>query len=189
MDVVSILGTVGGLIGSAASGGIFGLLGNGIKSWFDQKAEQAKMNHEIKMREMDQQEITLEHSLKMKEIEEQVKGDIAKATQSRMATEANAAAEVDKAAIGLRQASYEMDKATYGGGFVDIIRGMMRPVLTLYFAVLMSLIAWELMKINDGQFVNPTEAQAMFKDVINAIIFLATTSVTWWFGSRPNRRK
>ena len=105
-----------------------------------------------------------------------------------MTTESQVAGDVELAEMTLRSNSYSHDKATYGGGFVDGLRGLMRPVITLYFAIIMTVIAYQLMKLNNGQWVNPTEAQAMLREVINAIIFLTTTAVTWWFGSRPSNR-
>ncbi|WP_178860797.1 hypothetical protein [Thiomicrorhabdus cannonii] len=182
------IGTLLTGIGSAASGGLIGLFGTGIKMWAEHKSEEAKRTFELAMREADRKEMQLEHDLKMKEVEAMANRDIAVAQQNRLATEASAASEVEKAEINLRQTSYTMDKATYGGGFVDAIRGLMRPTLTVYFAVLMALIAWQLMKLNGGHWVNPTDAQMMLRDTVNACIFLTTTAVTWWFGSRPIKR-
>ncbi|KUJ73915.1 hypothetical protein AVO42_00395 [Thiomicrospira sp. XS5] len=166
-------------ITSAAGGGIIGVIGTGLQAWTTYKSEQLKMAHELKMRELDQAEITLEHSLKMQEVEATVKGQIAVAEQNRMQTETQVAGE-------LQLASYQTDTAKYGGGFVDAIRGLMRPVLTLYFAILMALIAYQLFMLND-QFIGTATASYLLKDLVNAAIFLATTSVTWWFGSRPVR--
>ncbi|WP_040728242.1 hypothetical protein [Thiomicrorhabdus sp. Kp2] len=183
MDITTILGAVG----SAASGGLLGLFGTGIKMWADHKAEEAKRTFELAMRQADREEMQLEHDLHMKQVEAQANRDIAIANQNRLTTESQIAGDVELAELNLRQTSYSNDKATYGGGFVDAIRGLMRPTLTLYFAVLMALIAYQLMQIT-GQMIGTANAQYLLKEVINAIIFLATTSVTWWFGSRPVKR-
>lgn len=183
MDITTILGAVG----SAASGGLLGLFGTGIKMWADHKAEEAKRAFELAMRQADREEMQLEHDLQMKQVEAQADRDIALANQNRLTTESQIAGDVELAELNLRQASYSNDKATYGGGFVDAIRGIMRPTLTLYFAVLMALIAYQIMQIT-GNIIGTANAQYMLKEVINAIIFLATTSVTWWFGSRPVKR-
>lgn len=183
MDVTTILGA----IGSAASGGLLGLLGVGAQMWAKHKTEQAKYAYDIAMRQADREEMSLEHQFKMKETEAQASRDIAVANQRRIATESQAAADIEMADIDLRVQSYDMDKATYGGGFVDVVRGLMRPILTVYFAILMSLITYKLFEIT-GQMVGTATAQFMLKEVINSCIFLATTSVTWWFGSRPVNR-
>lgn len=183
MEATTILGA----IGSAASGGLLGLFGVGVKMWASHKAEQAKYAYDIAMRKADREEMSLEHQFKMKETEAQASRDIAVANQNRIATESQAAADVELAEIDMRTQSYEMDKATYGGGFVDGVRGLMRPILTVYFAALMSVITYKLFEIT-GQMVGTATAQFMLKEVINSCIFLATTSVTWWFGSRPVKR-
>lgn len=183
MDIITLLGA----IGSAAGGGVFGLLGTGIKHWFDHQAEQAKRQFELAMRKMDREEMQLEHELQMQTIEKQTERDIAIAHQDRLSLEAQVAGEVEQAELAMRRESYANDKATYGGGFVDAIRGLMRPVLTLYFALLMALITYQLMQITGNQ-VGAANADYLLKQVINTCIFLATTSVTWWFGSRPVKR-
>lgn len=180
MDITSIFG----VIGSAVSGGLLGVFGTGVKLWADHKAEQAKQLFQLKMRQLDQEEMTLEHQLHMKTIEAEANRDIAVATQNRLATEAEAQADIEQAEVKLIQTSYNNDRATYGGGFVDAVRGLMRPTLTMYFAVLMALIAYQLFSLST-EIVSASTAQTMLTDIINACIFLATTSVTWWFGSRP----
>jgi len=180
MDLTTILGAVG----SAASGGLLGLFGTGFKLWADHKSAQSKRTFELKMRKLDQEEMQLEHQLHMREAEAQAKKEIAVATVHKEETEAQASADVEKAEIQLRQGSYLQDKATYGGGFVDGVRGLMRPVLTLYFAVLMALIAYQLFQLANVH-IGTSTASYLLKDIINACIFLSTTSVTWWFGSRP----
>lgn len=188
MDIGADIGSILGVIGSAASGGILGLFGTGVKLWADHKAEQAKRTFELAMRKADRDEMQLEHDLQMKQIEAQTNRDIAIAEQHRLTSEIQVAGEVELSELAMRRESYGNDKATYGGGFVDGIRGLMRPALTLYFAVLMSIIAMQLMQVNETIWQDKALAQAMYVDVINAIIFLTTTAVTWWFGSRPIKR-
>lgn len=180
MDITTILGAAG----SALSGGLLGLFGTGIKMLADYKSQESKRTFELDMRQADLDEMQLEHDLHMKEVEAQTHRDIAIAHQNRLTTESQVSGDIELGELNLRQASYSNDKATYGGGFVDAIRGLMRPILTLYFALSMALIAYQLMQIT-GNIVGAANAQYLLKEVINAIIFLATTSVTWWFGSRP----
>jgi len=183
------IGTLIPALTSAASGGLFGILGATVKVFAEYKERANARAHELEMRALDQQEMTLEHELHMKEIEAQANRDIAIAQQNRMATEATAAAEVETAELALTAESYKNDRATYGGGFVDVYRGIVRPTITFYFAILMTLITWQLLSLNNGAWVDPAQANQMLKDIINAIIFLTTTAITWWFGTRPLRGK
>ncbi|WP_321276937.1 hypothetical protein [Thiomicrorhabdus indica] len=177
MDFSTILGG----LSATAGGGILGVFGVIGKAWLEHKTRAQTFAHEIAMRNLDREEMELEHALVMKQTEAQTERDIAVAQQNRLATEAQVDGE-------LMQASYSQDKASYGGGFVDAIRGLMRPTLTAYFAVLMALIVYQLFQINGAIFLQTGEAYQLLKDVINACIFLVTTAVTWWFGSRPVKR-
>ena len=183
MDIVTIFGAVG----SAVSGGLLGLFGNGIKLWADHKAQQAKRNFELALRKADREEMQLEYDLQLKQTEATIAGQVAVGKQLQRSTETQVAGEIEQAKMQLVESSYQHDSARYGGGFVDGVRGLMRPTLTLYFAVLMSLIAYQLMQLT-GQVFPPAEAVELLKQVVNACIFLTTTAVTWWFGSRPVKR-
>ena len=180
MDITNIFAA----LGSALSGGLLGVAGTGIKLWAEQKTLQAKYQFQLKMRQLDQEEMTLENELRMREITAESQRDIAVANQTRLAAESTAQADIEQADIQLQQESYKQDRAQYGGGFVDGVRGLMRPMLTTYFAVLMALIAYQLTQLTQG-LIDPDSANAMLTEVVNSCIFLAVASVTWWFGSRP----
>lgn len=174
-------------LGAAASGGVLGLFGAGIKAWTAHKADEAKRKFDLAMRKADRDEMQLEHDLKIKQVEKETERDIVISEQNRLTTELQVEGDVERAGIQLRASSYEQDKATYGGGFVDVVRGLMRPMLTLYFAFLMAYVAYKF-SILTGGFIPADTAQSMFQEIINSIIFLATTCVTWWFGDRPVKR-
>ncbi|MCU7886467.1 MAG: hypothetical protein KZQ82_19940 [Candidatus Thiodiazotropha sp. (ex Lucinoma annulata)] len=96
-------------------------------------------------------------------------------------------------------ASYAADRASYSlesvqrligfwknlAGFslagVDVVRGMMHPLITLYTLGLLTAIGWLMYKAVEG--VIP-EVLALWLEIVQAVILLSTTSVTWWFGSR-----
>lgn len=184
MDIAELLGG----LATAASGGIFGMIGVGVKHWFDHKAEEAKRQFELAMRKLDREEMQLEHDLQMQTIEKQTERDIAIANQNRLTTETEVAGKIELSELAMRRESYAHDKATYGGGWVDKVRGLMRPGLTVFFAINMAIITYMLIQANNALFTDPDYAQDMLRQVINAIIFLTNTSVTWWFGSRPVKR-
>ena len=151
------------------------------------------------MRELDQADMRLEADLLLKQTETETQGQLALAQ-----VEADAARDVMAGQV--QAASYKQDKATYAkihqlsgwwGAFwqgmlalVDMVRGFMRPAITLYLLVICSVIAWELYDLVEAmETLLPTQAWPLFQQVVNAIIFLCTTSVTWWFGSRPNQQR
>ena len=191
--------TLFAVLSSAAGGGILGLAGTAFKTWQERKDRESQRDHDLKMRELDQADMRLEAELLLKQTATETQGQLALAQ-----TEADA--ERDVAAAHLQAASYKQDKATYSkvdklsgwwGAFwqgmlalVDMVRGFMRPAITLYLLVICSVIAWELYDLVEAmETLLPTQAWPLFQQVVNAIIFLCTTSVTWWFGSRPNQQR
>lgn len=71
-------------------------------------------------------------------------------------------------------------------GFVDFLRGLMRPFLTAYLTGVTTWItymAWEIMNIQ-GISITSQQAIAIFDDVTSIVIYLTISSVTWWFGDR-----
>jgi hypothetical protein len=102
------------------------------------------------------------------------------------------------------KASYDANKAIYStesfkrltgvwknlAGFflavVDVVHGLMRPVITRYTLGPLTAVGWLLYTAADG--IIPA-MPALWLEVVQAVILLATTSVTWWFGSRQLRRR
>jgi hypothetical protein len=68
---------------------------------------------------------------------------------------------------------------------VDVIRGLVRPTLTVYVMIVVTLIYWQLMQLVGGLKAIPThDALLMLKGVIDGLMYTATTIVLWWFGTR-----
>lgn len=71
-------------------------------------------------------------------------------------------------------------------GFVDWLRGIMRPLMTAYLVGMSSYItylAWEIIgKYGTG--MTHIEATAIYQSVIEVILYLTVSCVTWWFGDR-----
>ena len=71
---------------------------------------------------------------------------------------------------------------------VDIIRGLLRPVLTVYFAVLLSVIASELISMLGGlEYMGTEAAEELLTSTVYMIEYLAATTVGWWFGTRAKQ--
>ena len=71
-------------------------------------------------------------------------------------------------------------------GFVDFLRGLMRPALTIYLVGLSTWITYKayiLLSMTKSAMTS-TEALAIFSDSTSIIIYLTVSCVTWWFGSR-----
>ena len=90
---------------------------------------------------------------------------------------AKAAASLQQAALDLQRASMDADKASYGGGWVDDVRGLVRPVITGASVVLLIALSWA--AFQEGGF-SPEQRLSM----LDASVFTAQIAVGWWFGAR-----
>ncbi len=60
---------------------------------------------------------------------------------------------------------------------VDFLRGFVRPALTLYLCGIVTVLYWR----TDGGTINP-------QSIVDTILYLATMSCSWWFGSRTGNK-
>jgi hypothetical protein len=71
-------------------------------------------------------------------------------------------------------------------GFVDFLRGMIRPSMTIYLCGVTTYItwmAWEIMQ-KQGISIPANDAVTIFKDTTSVVLFMTTSIVSWWFGDR-----
>jgi hypothetical protein len=71
-------------------------------------------------------------------------------------------------------------------GFVDFLRGIIRPVLTVYLCGVTTWVtwmAWEIMQAH-GVALTAVQATVIFNDVTSIVTYLTVSCVTWWFGDR-----
>jgi hypothetical protein len=182
-------------------GGVTGLLGNGITSYFKYKNAKMEYTHKEKM-------VDLETKAMIKEAEMQI--DI---TKSRIEGEielADAAAFDTSQKIGSQKLFHEkwIDMIMEAGktekwysfvfkvfgtmisasfAFVDWLNAMMRPTLTLYLvgaSSYITLLAWKIMKAHGIDTITAADAVDIFNQVSSTMIFLSVSCVTWWFGDR-----
>lgn len=74
-------------------------------------------------------------------------------------------------------ASYQLEPKSYGIIWLDALRGAIRPVLTIYLCVVVTVMYTR----TDGGSINP-------QSVADTILYLCVTACTWWFGSRGHRK-
>ena len=188
-----MVGTILGFFGSAAAGGITGLigaLGSKIADYFTYKQ---KCAFDLAMRDKD---------MAIAKIEADKDVTIARDTN---------ATNLGLGEIELSEKSHDDDKATYAThdlvehaptwaaglataffAFVDFIRGMTRPGLTLYLVVLTTIIYENMDTVIKAAGVtafSPGDALKIVVMIVDAVLYLTSTAVTWWFGSRPKSTK
>lgn len=193
------------LLMSIFSGGATGLLGIVFQRYFDMKAKQ---------QEIEVVKLNLQNSLELKRLDIEQAGQEWKfrteiagkeaAAKVDVAIQDRAAREVD-ADANLLQASFAADRASFltadvlksGGRLVrwmmatvDFVRGMIRPGLTIYLVVLAHLMYMDAQKmlVARGEQVTAAELQALTLQIVGTLLYLATTAVVWWFGTRPPKK-
>lgn len=191
MDIGNLFGAAGSVLSVAAGGGVFGIIGGlfqkGLNAYH--QSQQAKVDLEI-LREKNAHELALrDKDREMILVEAQ--NAIAVAT-------INANKDIDVASYAAISQSYAGDKATYATGveasnsklfiFVDFVRGMTRPTLTLYMAALFTVITgyvtYQVFNYVPDLLKNPEFIKSAFISLIEATVFMTTTVILWWFAAR-----
>jgi hypothetical protein len=183
--------------GSAAFGGLtglFGVIAGKVGDYFTLKQKNA---FDLAMRDKD---------MAIAQIEATKEVTIALDTNN-----ANREIAESKMIESTQSASYEADKAEYlthdiiehaptwasgiisvGLGIVDFVRGMTRPGLTLYLCILTTLMYYQMESIvtaSSTPAFTSADAVKIIVLIVDAVIYLTTVCVTWWFGSRSNIKK
>jgi len=165
-------------LGSLLSGGVTGILGSAITNITDYFEQRRKNQHEIELRNLDIEEMQQEYEARQK---------IAKQEQEAK----------------VQSQSYEHDSRSYSQGikvqsvwlramlvFVDFVRGMVRPALTVFLIWLVWNTRQEVQMVIDQagmDALSPEQAIGIYSSIVEMIMFLASTAVTWWFGTRPRK--
>lgn len=170
---------------SIISGGATGLLGVIAQRAFDawnKKQELEKMkaqwDHEAVMKDKDAAIAAAEWA---------ARGQIA-------VTEGEAAKDVAESgafteSLKAQQIIYSAGKQT--GSFataclvlLDFASGMVRPLLTVYLCMLTTYIWYQVRGLLNREDLDAAVVVAQWRTVIDTILYLTTTCVLWWFGTR-----
>jgi hypothetical protein len=161
------------LLMGVLSGGVTGLLGTVISGGMKFFENKQKHSHELAIMDMEMKQMDKEASIAK---------DIA---------ELNMEGADRTAAWAALEASYKESTTRMSTGdsawliVVDVVRGLMRPAITLgtlsLMAVIYFTIAQDMAPGPDGIPVQVT--------IVQTVLYIATTSVLWWFGTRNMSKK
>ncbi|MEM1147891.1 MAG: hypothetical protein AAGH49_08870 [Pseudomonadota bacterium] len=146
-----------GLAASAASGGVFGLLGTALGRIASMFERRQNMAHETRRWQHELQLLELQQSAAQQETEAELQ--ISQTEASWAGLQASLAAD---AAIA---ASYR---------WVDAVRGLTRPLLTVLLWMITAAI-WAFAYAADRS------------SIVETATFAATAATLWWFGDRSQR--
>lgn len=183
-----------GALVSILSGGATGLLGmtlqrmfDGLFGWLKAKQEldnlREKNRHEAAMKEADAKIMAQEWAGRTQVAQAEAAGK-----------EAVSANEAFAASVFKEPERYSKTELLPNNWFgwmmqmllvsLDIIRGLIRPALTVYLCYITTSIWFETRRLANGENLTPTQVVEILTLVIETILYLTTTCVTWWFGTR-----
>lgn len=164
------------LLTGGMAGGIVGAFGGLATKYLEFKTLGVRLDHDYKLADLDARLEAMQHKHELALADKQVERAQAEGEIQRDIGELVAFTESLK------------EQATKYGSFVDQVRGLMRPVLTIGAVIWLAWVTAHIWDMVGGlKAVPPDELMQMFLSLINASIFLATTGFTWWFGSRPSQ--
>lgn len=180
---MSFLGGALGVVTSIMSGGLTGILGAGLQRFADFKNKQQdieilklKGSQDLAMRELDGKLMNQEwaNRLQVTSVEAEARKDVADS-------------EAFKAAMWKEPDRYSA-KGTQSGWLValDVFRGIIRPGLTLYLCALTTMMYLECQALikTYGMVMDSNQVFDIYSLIINTVLYLTTTAVLFWFGTR-----
>lgn len=155
-----MLETITTLLGSPLLGGILGSVSAFFTKREERKTLQLQMEHKEKMAvvtsKLRREELALESDITEKELD----GEAFVASQ-------------------------KYGNNNTGVGWVEGIKATVRPIITIYLLVVVSVLAYNLHILVGGLDIIPvSELVVMYKEIISSVLLLSTLSVSWWFGQR-----
>ena len=185
-------------------GGVTGLIGNIVGGWFKikhAKIEQEMMgvrnSHEVAMIKAETEAMIMESKANIAITRAQIEGEVELADANvylQSQKEGNKNLFSNKWIDKLMSIEGKWKWITLPAGvlvatmfgFVDFIKGLIRPGLTMYLVGLttwVSFKAWEIMQM-DGVVMSISEATDIFSDITSIVIYLTVSCTLWWFGDR-----
>lgn len=177
-----------GGIASVLSGGVTGLIGTVTQKIFDYKSKQL---------DIQLQKDKFANDVEMKKAEAAIMAQewAARTQVAKIETEGASDVQDSKGFA----ASFSTEPQRYSQGslsekqnwlmvFLDFMRGIIRPGLTLYLCAIATMLYINARKMVPNM-VPVDETLAMVRQITDTLLYLFTTCVCWWFGSRGDGKK
>ena len=70
---------------------------------------------------------------------------------------------------------------------LDLVRGLVRPGLTVYLCFVTTVVYLQARGLLVASPLTPEQAVGMVNQIIATVLYLTTTCVLWWFGTRSKQ--
>lgn len=167
------------VLGSSGFGAILGTAG----AWLTRKEERKKQKQEHDF-QIEMSKINLEES----KLDREHELAIADKERKHAETEGQIAGElIDSESF---KESIISSRIKSGIKIIDGIRALMRPLITVYLLIITTWMSLKIAALVGGmESLDPEELFNLYRSIIENIIFLTVTAVTWWFGTRNINKK
>jgi len=170
-----MLDAILGIASSSGLGAIVGLVGSWMAKREQRKLDELNNAHEISMAEID-----------LRRDEAESKQALAMADKQIEQAQAESEIASEVAAGEAFSLSQETANKSSGVQWVDGIRSLMRPVITIYLLIVVTYITYNIHQTLGGlNALGTSDLYSLYSHIINQTVFLAVTATLWWFGSRP----
>jgi hypothetical protein len=169
------MGWIVDLFSTGGMGAIIGLAGSWLTKRENRKEAELNLQREIEL-----------GKLRLDELAAESEHELAMADKQMQRAELEGDIVVEKAEVDAFTESLKAQAKSTGILIIDAVRGLMRPLITVF---LLGVSTWLACSVNDLvgglSSLDSKAIYALYDQIIQQIIFLTVTAVTWWFGSRP----
>lgn len=181
---------------SVLAGGATGLIGSVVTTGFNFFNQKQKNKHDLAVLEMESKILIEETKAEILVTEAKVTGEIqnTEAETFRDSVQQSAVKALsEKTLTSLAENKGTRWIAAFIAlllGILDFVKGMIRPSVTVYMLILITLFYLSAKEIVDkaGVEMSLTEAQALMQHIVFTVLYIATTIIFWWFGERGPAR-
>ena len=157
------------LLGAVLGGGVTGIAGTFLSGIFGFFKQRQINKQQIEMRKMDLEELRLEAESAEKRVALRIEGEVEKAETELMAESLR-----NEQAITEKWGGVEATPAmAWVLLFIDFIRSMMRPLITIV-SIWLTYMIWK----------HHRDSSDIEMQIIQAVLFVMVSSSLWWFGTR-----
>lgn len=165
------------LLSTSGFGAILGWVGGMANRFFD-----------LKLKDKEMALLQLQQAHDLAKLDKEREYMLAESAQKLQVVQEEGTQRLAQAGYEAMTKSYDNDKVTYGGGWVDHIRGIIRPFATALYGtaslVMVATIvyfAFYVYKLS----LDVTQMYDLLNKSVQWVFFMAEMCVGWWFGSRP----
>tara|TARA_R110002096_G_scaffold174100_1_gene349821 strand:+ start:695 stop:1219 length:525 start_codon:yes stop_codon:yes gene_type:complete len=174
-----MLDAIIGIASSSGLGAIVGLVGSYMAKREQRKLDEMNNVHDVRMAKIDMERDAAESAQALQMADKQIEQSQAEA---EIASEVSAGEAFTASQLMANQAS--------GVTWVDGLRSLMRPLITIYLLVIVTYITANLHTSLGGlDALAQADLFKLYTHIINQTVFLTVTAVLWWFGSRTPASK